>query len=45
MLESGNPSIRTRNHFVDNGTILIDPRTMLDGDAELVIKRFKEIIG
>ena len=45
MLESGNPSIRTRNHFVDNGTILIDPRTMLDGDAELVIERFKEIIG
>jgi L-seryl-tRNA(Ser) seleniumtransferase/D-glucosaminate-6-phosphate ammonia-lyase len=44
-LENGDPSIRTRNHFVDQGTILIDPRTMLPGDAELIIKRFKEITG
>ena len=44
-LESGNPSIRTRNHFIDQGTILFDPRTMLPGDAELVIQRLKEIVG
>jgi hypothetical protein len=30
---------------VDQGTILIDPRTMLPGDAELIIKRLKEITG
>lgn len=42
-LQSGSPAIYTRNHFVDQGTILIDPRTMLAGDAELVIGRFREL--
>ena len=43
LLESGTPAIYTRNHHLDNGTILIDPRTMLPGDAELVIARFQEL--
>ncbi|MBP0969026.1 MAG: DgaE family pyridoxal phosphate-dependent ammonia lyase [Oscillospiraceae bacterium] len=42
-LQSGNPMIYTRNHFVDSGTILIDPRTMLPGDAELIVQRIREI--
>jgi len=44
-LQSGDPMIYTRNHFVDSGTILVDPRTMLPGDAELIIRRIKEIAG
>lgn len=41
-LESGTPAIYTRNHFVNMGTILIDPRTMIPGDAELIIARIRE---
>ena len=42
-LESGTPAVYTRNHFVDQGTILIDPRTMLPGDTELIIQRLTEL--
>ena len=42
-LQSGTPAVYTRNHFVDQGTILIDPRTMLPGDAALIIQRFQEL--
>lgn len=42
-LENGSPAIYTRNHSVDSGTILLDPRTLLPGDAELIIQRFKEL--
>lgn len=42
MLENGDPAIYTRNHFLDEGAIMIDPRTMVPGDAELIIRRLKE---
>lgn len=42
-LQAGSPAVFTRNHFVDQGTILIDPRTMLPGDTALVICRFREL--
>jgi len=34
LLEGGNPSIRTRNHHADQGSISIDPREMSVQDAE-----------
>jgi L-seryl-tRNA(Ser) seleniumtransferase/D-glucosaminate-6-phosphate ammonia-lyase len=42
-LESGNPAIFTRNHYSNLGLINIDPRPMLPGQEEWVVKRIKEI--
>lgn len=43
-LQSGTPAIYTRNTFISSGTIFVDPRTMLPGDAELIIQRIKELL-
>ena len=38
-LSEGKPGIRTRNHHLDQGYILIDPRELMSGDPELIVKR------
>jgi D-glucosaminate-6-phosphate ammonia-lyase len=41
-LAGGDPSIRTRNHHLDDGMILIDPRELKDSDPGKIIHRFKQ---
>lgn len=43
-LEGGSPAIYTRNHYANIGIINVDPRPMKDGDAELFVKKLKNII-
>ena len=43
-LQSGNPGIYTRNHYLNMGIINFDPRPLIDGDEELIAKRLKEIL-
>jgi D-glucosaminate-6-phosphate ammonia-lyase len=38
-LSEGKPGIRTRNHHLDQGYLLIDPRELMNGDPELIVKR------
>ena len=42
LLKKGNPSVIVRDHFVDNGFFEIDPCNLNEGDAEIVVSRFKE---
>ena len=44
-LRQGNPSIYARTEFLNLGKIDFDPRPMVEGDKELIVKRLKEIIG
>ncbi|MEV3553384.1 DgaE family pyridoxal phosphate-dependent ammonia lyase [Paenibacillus larvae] len=44
-LESGNPSIYTRNYYANVGKIAIDPRPMRPGEEDLVADRIRQIIG
>ena len=44
-LRKGNPSIYARTEFLNLGKIDFDPRPMVEGDKELIVKRLKEIIG
>ncbi len=39
-LAAGNPSIRTRNHHLDEGYLLIDPRELTEQHVEAIIARF-----
>lgn len=41
-LREGDPSIRTRNHHIDKGMILIDPRELGEKDPEIIIARLKK---
>jgi len=43
-LASGEISVRTRNHLADLGIIEIDPRPLLEGDAQEIVNKFKRII-
>ncbi|GIM46538.1 selenocysteine synthase [Collibacillus ludicampi] len=43
-LEEGNPAIYTRNHYANIGIINIDPRPLLPGQEQLIVKRIKEIV-
>ena len=45
LLESGNPSIRTRNHSADEGIIQFDPRELKDSDLEVIARRMEELMG
>jgi D-glucosaminate-6-phosphate ammonia-lyase len=38
-LHDGDPSIRTRNHHLDEGYVLIDPREIRDQDVRLIASR------
>lgn len=40
-LAGGFPSIRTRNHHLDQGMVLLDPRELTRADAETIIERLK----
>lgn len=44
-LTTGEISIRTRNHLANLGMIEIDPRPLLEGDAEEIINKFKRIFN
>jgi L-seryl-tRNA(Ser) seleniumtransferase/D-glucosaminate-6-phosphate ammonia-lyase len=41
-LESGSPSIRTRNHHLDEGVVLIDPREVTEEQAAVIAERLRE---
>ncbi len=41
-LVDGNPSIRTRNHHLDKGELLIDPREIQDEDVDTIADRLNE---
>lgn len=43
-LEAGDPAIYTRNHYANLGIINIDPRPLLPGQEEIIVRRIKEII-
>ena len=38
-LSQGNPSIRTRNHHLDQGYLLIDPRELREGHVHQILAR------
>ena len=40
-LAAGSPSIRTRNHHLDQGFVLIDPRELTEEDAGVIVERLK----
>lgn len=40
-LRDGSPSIRTRNHHLDQGYLLIDPRELKDDDIKVIADRLK----
>ena len=42
-LKNGEPSVIVRDHHVDLGYFEIDPCNLNEGDAEIVVSRFKEI--
>lgn len=44
-LRSGNPSIHCRRHLLGQGIITFDPRPLVNGDKELIVKRLSEIVG
>jgi len=44
-LSEGTPSIRTRNHHLSEGYVLIDPREMSIEQAEMVVARVREALG
>ncbi|MCZ6868706.1 MAG: beta-eliminating lyase-related protein [Gammaproteobacteria bacterium] len=41
-LRDGNPSVRTRNHHLDDGVVLFDPREVSEEQARAVAKRLAE---
>ncbi|MEM7365981.1 MAG: hypothetical protein AAF525_18340, partial [Pseudomonadota bacterium] len=41
-LRSGKPSIHTRNHHLNDGYVLIDPRELHDDDVETIAARIRE---
>lgn len=44
-LEGGNPSIRTRNHLVDEGIIQFDPRELKADELPVIAKRIFDILA
>jgi L-seryl-tRNA(Ser) seleniumtransferase/D-glucosaminate-6-phosphate ammonia-lyase len=42
-LSDGEISIRTRNHLANLGMLEIDPRPLLDGDAQEIVKKLERI--
>jgi len=41
-LERGSPSIRTRNHHLDEGVVFLDPREVSEAQAPLIAARLRE---
>lgn len=44
-LAAGSPSIRTRNHHIDDGYVLIDPREIDTDQAHTIVTRVREILN
>ena len=44
-LQEGNIKIYCRNHWTNNNIIAFDPRPMVEGDKELIVKKMIEILG
>ncbi len=44
-LKDGEPSIRTRNHHIDRGMILIDPRELAEEDPGIIIGQLINFAG
>ena len=44
LLEKGNPSIRTRNHLVDEGIIQFDPRELKKEDLPIIAERITNLL-
>jgi L-seryl-tRNA(Ser) seleniumtransferase/D-glucosaminate-6-phosphate ammonia-lyase len=44
-LKSGEISIHLRDHYANVGYFYVDPRGLIDGDAEEIIKKLKKILG
>jgi len=44
-LETGTPSIRVRTHQLEHGSFVMDPRSMADGEAEIVARRLRAAVG
>lgn len=42
-LREGDPAVYTRDHYANTGIIFIDPRPMLKGDAQIVIRKLHEL--
>lgn len=43
ILENGDPSIYTRNHYANIGLIYIDPRPLKENYEDIIVKRLKEV--
>lgn len=43
-LEKGQPAIRTRNHHVGQGIILLDPRNLTESDVPVIVERIKAFV-
>ncbi len=43
-LLEGNPSVRTRNEFLNATVLTFDPRPMVKGDKELIVEKIKTIL-
>jgi len=44
-LESGNPAIFLRHHYVNIGILSVDPRPLLKGQEEIIAKTIKLVLA
>ena len=44
-LESGNPAIFLRHHYVNIGILSVDPRPLFKGQEEIIAEQIKKILG
>ncbi|WP_430509733.1 DgaE family pyridoxal phosphate-dependent ammonia lyase [Gottfriedia solisilvae] len=44
-LESGNPAIYLRHHYVNIGILSVDPRPLLEGQEQIIAKEIKRILA
>ena len=44
-LDTGTPSIRVRTHQLEHGSFIMDPRSLGDGEQEIVADRLREAIA
>ena len=44
-LETGIPSIRVRTHQIEHGSFVMDPRSLGDGEQEVVADRLREAVA
>ena len=44
-LETGSPSIRVRTHQLEHGSFVMDPRSLGQGERDVVAERLRAAIG